>query len=151
MLNAQKAGYKQSRLEFIVNRLVFVVFLFQISICLVLSVLSIDWYERVGEENHFLVEEPTKAELWAKSFFRYFMLLNTLIPISLIVSIEVIKVFQAKFMEWDALMYNKERDKLCKVSSASLNEELGQVEYIFSDKTGTLTRNIMEFKLAYMG
>lgn len=48
-------------------------------------------------------------------------------------------------------MYSKERDRPARVSSASLNEELGQVKYIFSDKTGTLTRNIMEFKLCYIG
>jgi len=54
-------------------------------------------------------------------------------------------------MEWDHLMYSAQRDEGCRVSSASLNEELGQVGFVFTDKTGTLTENVMEFKLALMG
>lgn len=111
MLNAKKAGFKQSRLEGIVNQLVFCVFLLQLSICLVLSLLTLNWYKTKGEDKDYIDLDESLTMLWVKSFFRYFLLLNTLIPISLVVTIEVVKVLQARFMEWDAKMYNKDRDK----------------------------------------
>lgn len=48
-------------------------------------------------------------------------------------------------------MYSVDRDRKAKVSSTSIIEELGQIDYIFSDKTGTLTRNVMEFKFMNVG
>ena len=43
-------------------------------------------------------------------------------------------------------MYDKENDFHAIARTSNLNEELGQVKYIFSDKTGTLTKNLMQLK-----
>lgn len=48
-------------------------------------------------------------------------------------------------------MYHAESDTPAMARTSNLNEELGQVKYIFSDKTGTLTRNVMEFKRCTVG
>ena len=52
------------------------------------------------------------------------------------------------FLEWDRDLYEPLTDEPAKVNSSDLNEELGQIEILFSDKTGTLTENVMIFKEA---
>lgn len=60
-----------------------------------------------------------------------------MIPISLFVSLEIVKVAQAKFMDWDSKMQAGGRSMRAKTSA--LNDELGQVEYVFSDKSAQLS------------
>ena len=76
----------------------------------------------------------------------WILIFTNYVPISLMVSLEFVKLLQGNFMCNDVMMYDQEQDMPMNAQSSNLNEELGQVEYVFSDKTGTLTCNIMEFK-----
>lgn len=151
MMNSKKGSFKLSKLEHMMNNLVLFILLIQISFCLLVALIGIGWYKDEALSTIYLDLSDSVGSNFIQTFFRYFLLLNTLIPISLIVTIEIVKLVQAYFISKDALMYSLQRDRPAKVSSASLNEELGQINYIFSDKTGTLTRNIMQFKMAYVG
>uniref|UniRef100_A0A2P2MIH8 Phospholipid-transporting ATPase n=1 Tax=Rhizophora mucronata TaxID=61149 RepID=A0A2P2MIH8_RHIMU len=102
------------------------------------------WYLRPDNTSVFF--DPRRASLAA--FFHFLtglMLYGYLIPISLYVSIEIVKVLQSIFINQDQEMYHEENDKPAHARTSNLNEELGQVNTILSDKTGTLTCNSMEF------
>lgn len=78
-----------------------------------------------------------------KDFLSFLILFNYLIPISLYVTIELHKFLGSLFLEWDLDLYDEQMNQQCLVNTSNLNEELGQVKILFSDKTGTLTKNEM--------
>ncbi|KAI8021502.1 putative phospholipid-transporting ATPase 9 [Camellia lanceoleosa] len=88
-------------------------------------------------------KRPTAAAIF--HFLTAVMLYGYLIPISLYVSIEIVKVAQSIFINQDVDIYYEEGDKAAHARTSNFNEELGQVDTILSDKTGTLTCNLMEF------
>ncbi|XP_031494819.1 putative phospholipid-transporting ATPase 9 [Nymphaea colorata] len=102
------------------------------------------WYLRPDDAT--ILFDPKKAGLAALfHFLTALMLYNYFIPISLYVSIEIVKILQCVFINRDQKMYYEEYDRPAHARTSNLNEELGQVDTVLSDKTGTLTCNSMEF------
>ena len=155
VMNSQKCPPKTSHLERTVNKLIIVILIIQISFCIILCGLNSWWYGQYNKDNSWylnLNDWLTNRHFSGFiSFWTFLLLLNTMIPISLIVTIEIVKYSQAFLMNWDVEMYSFIKERFAQCNSCSLNEELGQIKYIFSDKTGTLTANKLEFTACAIG
>ena len=147
ILNSKKPRLKMSKIEKKLNAYLLIVFFFLILCCFICSLFHHFSYKKNKKfyDNFIFISKDTNTESFI-IFFTYFLLLNTFIPISLIVSTEIIKLIQGIFIGWDILLYSKWRHCFCSVKTVSIIEELGNVNFIFSDKTGTLTKNQLQFK-----
>ncbi|KAJ2887653.1 aminophospholipid translocase, partial [Coemansia asiatica] len=152
MRNATAAPIKRTSVERTTNRQI--IFLFIILVILaVMSALGsqIMTSRNSGQLAYLYLPAGEGAKTFVKNILTFIILYNNLIPISLIVTMEVVKFQQAQLINADMDMYDETSDTPALARTSSLVEELGQVEYIFSDKTGTLTCNIMEFRQCSIG
>jgi magnesium-transporting ATPase (P-type) len=134
------------------SKLLLFIFLLQFIFCVICAICNSAYYSNyVVIANYLPPAIYNKTVDSALSYFTYMLLLNTMIPISLIISLEIAKLIQGYFISVDYRMYSYIREKFVKANSVSLNEELGQVSYVFSDKTGTLTCNRLAFKYCVIG
>jgi phospholipid-transporting ATPase len=85
------------------------------------------------------------------SWGTWFIIFANFVPISLLVTLELIRFFQGIMIHKDKRCKVKSTGEPTSVQSSNLNEELGQVDFVLSDKTGTLTKNIMNFRFAHTG
>ena len=170
MQNSANAVYKFSTLEVMTNNAILLILGTQLIMSCIGSLVGSTWTLKnsqscMDREECISDKMPTWCALnrafyldldkgaviesgfpFVKKFGTWILIFTNLVPISLMVTADMVKLFQAIIMSNDLAMFDDEQNMEMRAQSSNLNEELGQVEYVFSDKTGTLTCNIMQFK-----
>lgn len=144
--NIREARHKMSHVDLLMSRTVVFVFILEVTLCAIAAIAHhVRYY--LGNARPMPFMERTEPSIASSMllFLSFIVLMNTLIPISLVVTVAIVKGIHARFISWDDAM-KLATGEGASANTASLTDELGQVKFIFTDKTGTLTQNRMEFR-----
>ncbi|XP_045656089.1 phospholipid-transporting ATPase IK isoform X2 [Ursus americanus] len=153
MKNCGRIHQKRTKIDRLMNKLVMLIF---VSLVLISMALSFGFWFKVREfkAKHHYVSSKHLYSVAAETFlifWGFLTQLSVMVPMAMFITVEFIYLGNSIFINWDVQMYHAPQDEPAKARSTSLNDQLGQVEYIFSDKTGTLTQNVMTFKKCCIG
>ncbi|XP_054569743.1 phospholipid-transporting ATPase IF isoform X5 [Eptesicus fuscus] len=151
-LNYKSKSQKRSAVEKSMNTFLIIYLIILISEAIISTILKYTWQTEEKWDEPWYNQKTehqrnsSKILRFISDFLAFLVLYNFIIPISLYVTVEMQKFLGSFFIGWDLDLYHEESDQKAQVNTSDLNEELGQVEYVFTDKTGTLTENEMQFR-----
>lgn len=151
MLNSGITPSKRARISKELNWNVIYNFIILFAMCLISGIAQGVNYGQGDNSLNFFEYGGFSTSAAVNGFVTFWaalILVQNLVPISLYITLEIIRTLQAVFIFSDVAMYYAPIDYPCTPKSWNISDDLGQIEYIFSDKTGTLTQNVMEFKKA---
>ncbi|KAI4322704.1 hypothetical protein L6164_022373 [Bauhinia variegata] len=138
---------KLTAMDAMIDKLTGAIFVFQIVVVLVLGIAGNVWKDTEAKKQWYVLY-PNEGP-WFELLIiplRFELLCSIMIPISIKVSLDLVKSLYAKFIDWDQQMIDPETGIPSHATNTAISEDLGQVEYIMTDKTGTLTENKMIFR-----
>ncbi|KAG1328948.1 hypothetical protein G6F62_007902 [Rhizopus arrhizus] len=147
MLNSSKKPTKSSNVARKTNRNILYLFAMLVVMSILCSIGNYVISVKYGDSIDYVGVPLTQiGKEVGYNILTFMILFNSFIPISLMVTMEIVKYIQSTMIDNDLDIYYEKTDTPAVARSSSLIEELGQIEYVFSDKTGTLTCNEMEFR-----
>jgi phospholipid-translocating ATPase len=134
---------KKPALERKVNRIVITLACYVIILSVGCSMGYLIWQNSTEQKSWYIEDAPVKFQ---EIIIGYAIMFNNVIPLALYVSLEIVKIGQMLLLNWDVAMYDEVSDTPARCNTNTILENLGQIGYVFSDKTGTLTENVMKFR-----
>jgi phospholipid-translocating ATPase len=143
---------KYTQIDLFINKVAVLLFLFQFGLVIVFGIVG-DALRFSWAKDHWYLQYSTADEWYQFAIIplRFLLLLSTIIPISLKVTLDLCKLLYSKFINSDLAMLDVSTNEFAYAKNTSISEDLGQIEYVLTDKTGTLTRNDMVFKQCAVG
>ena len=144
--NKDEAPTKWTKLDRFINRLTAAIFAVQFTSVVVFAIVGIAWF--IANRGRLWYLDEPETEPWYTWLFipiRFLLLNSLMIPISLKVTLDIVKFYYAMLVNWDVELYYEDDDMPAHAVNTSIGEDLGQIEHVFTDKTGTLTENVMRF------
>nr|CEL74529.1 TPA: phospholipid-transporting P-type ATPase,putative [Toxoplasma gondii VEG] len=154
MMNSRVgAVQKWSRLELNYSSHVVVMIIVQVLSVFLLSFMSIYWIETQGYRASYLDLRHYVSTIknFGLTFGATFLVFASFVPLDLFMLWEICRFVQGLFINFDKEMYSTEAERHALSQAAQLIEEMGNVTHVYSDKTGTLTKNIMQLKCVGLG
>lgn len=134
---------KKPALERTINKIVITLACYVIILSVGCSMGYLIWQKSTERNSWYIADAPVK---FVEIIIGYAIQFNNVIPLALYVSLEIVKLGQMLMLNWDVEMYDEASDTPARCNTNTILENLGQIGYVFSDKTGTLTENIMKFR-----
>ncbi|GAB7359682.1 hypothetical protein MBLNU230_g6859t1 [Neophaeotheca triangularis] len=143
---------KKPMLERYANQVVLTLIVYVVLLSAGLSVGYRMWQVKTEQKSWYLNGPGYSAEVdFGKLFIGFAIMFNNVIPLALYVSLEIVKIGQMLMLNGDIEMFDEASNTPMRCNTNTILENLGQVRYVFSDKTGTLTENVMRFRKMTVG
>lgn len=143
--NSQQKEIKRSSFDLMINKHMLVLFSIFFGLSFVNGIMYVWWNYRMANKIWYLPFGSTYG-LNIETFLTFAVGYSFMIPISMQIYLEIVRLCQANFINTDKHMYDEATKTYAQARTSTLNSDLGMVKYIFTDKTGTLTQNSLEFR-----